>query len=270
MSLAVACNCPRSALLFVLAFLMVLCPGNTRAQQPEGGSELDQLRRDLRDLRESQETLLKELEELKSTCQREVQDPPAVKNKDVSVNIAGLRSMGSSQAPVVVMAFSGFECSHCAKFALETEPQIKQGYVASGKVRYLFCDFVLETQKNGNFGALAAHCAGDQDKFWEMHDLIFANNGTVPSHKIMSYARQLNLDEAGFQQCLEMGLHKETVKRSVTLGKTLGITGTPTFVIAVPNGKPDEVRVVRMLRGNVSYEAFKEAIDALLDRAAPQ
>jgi protein-disulfide isomerase len=258
-------NCDRLRVMpIIMGLILLLCPVAIRAQQSSEASDLKQLREQIRVLAESQRLLAKELEALKASL--DGNPKPTEQPLGPVIQTGGLRSNGKSDAPLVLLAFTGYECSHCAKFATDTEPQVKRDYVATGKVRYVFCDFMFDNQKNGAVAARAAHCAGDQEKFWEMHDLLFSGQGNVPPPKLMAHAEQLNLDMTGFKQCLDDGLHVDTIKRSMDIGAKLGVTGTPAFFIGIPTGEPNEIQVVRTLRGNVAYDVIKRALDAALTR----
>jgi protein-disulfide isomerase len=124
------------------------------------------------------------------------------------------------------------------------------------KVRIVFKDFPLPNHAEAFKAAEAAHCAGEQGKYWEMHDAMFANirNLFVPSLK--QTARGLGLDGAAFDQCLDSGKHAAIVRADYELGEKMGVNSTPTIYI---NGRP--------LIGAQPFEAFKAIIDEELARA---
>lgn len=262
-----ASTCDRSRLAFVvIALILLLCAGNSRAQQEVDANDVKRIGQQLRDLGHSQQLILRDLNAIKLSLENKPGKNSAPSVPPPVIRIDGMKSHGSSDAPVTLLAFTGYECSHCAKFAIETEPIVKREYVIPGKVRYVFGDFVFDSQKNGFVAARAAHCAGDQDRFWEMHDLIFSSQGNAPQANLMSHAQSLNLDTDGFKQCLDDGLHADSIERSMATGKKLGVTGTPTFCIGVSTGTSNEIQVVQTLRGNVAYDVIKRALDAALTR----
>jgi protein-disulfide isomerase len=136
--------------------------------------------------------------------------------------------------------------------------------VKTGKLRYAVRDFPLEAIHPQAFKAAeAAHCAGDQGQYWEMHVLLFQNQRALGPAELTKYAGTLGLDGAKFQTCLDKALHAEAVKRDLAEGMKAGVRGTPTFFLGtIESG--DKVRVTRIIRGAQPAEAFKAAIDAAL------
>ena len=121
----------------------------------------------------------------------------------------------------------------------------------------MFKDFPLPNHGEAFKAAEAAHCAGEQGKYWEMHDAMFANirNLFVPALK--ETARKLGLDGARFDACLDSGKHAANVRADYQLGESMGVNSTPTIYI---NG--------RALVGAQPFEAFKQIIDEELARVA--
>lgn len=120
----------------------------------------------------------------------------------------------------------------------------------------MFKDFPLPNHAEAFKAAEAAHCAGEQGKYWEMHDAMFANirNLFVPALK--ETARKLGLDGAKFDACLDSGRHAANIRADYQLGEKMGVNSTPTIYI---NG--------RALVGAQPFEAFKQIIDEELARA---
>ena len=111
--------------------------------------------------------------------------------------------------------------------------------------------------------AEAAHCAGDQGKYWEMHGRLFTNQQALGSENLTAYAEAIGLDRDTFQQCLDGGKHAAQVRDGLAAGEQLGVQGTPSFFLgtATADGK---IKAVRMMRGALPYPVFKETIDSLL------
>jgi protein-disulfide isomerase len=123
------------------------------------------------------------------------------------------------------------------------------------KVRLIYKDYPLPSHSEAFKAAEAAHCAGDQGKYWEMHDAMFADirNLFVPALK--QTARKLGLDGAAFDQCLDSGKHAANIRADLDEAARMGVNSTPTFYI---NGRP--------LIGAQPFEAFKQVIDEELSR----
>ena len=124
-----------------------------------------------------------------------------------------------------------------------------------GKVRWVFKDFPLPNHAEAVKAAEAAHCAGEQNKYWEMHDVLFANQRALQVPALKQHARTLGLDGVKFDQCLDSGKHAANIRTDLALGESMGVNSTPSIYI---NGRP--------LIGAQPFEAFKQIIDEELAR----
>jgi len=163
-------------------------------------------------------------------------------------------SVGSASAPVTIVEFSDFQCPYCQRVA-PTIKQVRQTY--GDKVRVVWKDFPLTQIHPQAFKAgEAAHCAGDQGKFWEYHDRLFANQQSLQPTDLKQHASELGLNAPAFATCLDSSKHGERVRDGVAEGTRLGVDSTPTVYI---NG--------RMLAGAQPYETFVTVIDEELARS---
>lgn len=142
-------------------------------------------------------------------------------------------------------------------------PEIEKEYVNTGKVKYIFKDFPLVMHKNAFKASEASLCAGDQGKFWEMHDRLFANQTALSPDDLLKHAESVGLDMAKFKECLDSGKFADEIKKDMAEAQKAGITGTPAFLLGFiePDGK---VKAVKKISGAQPYSAFKEAIEELL------
>lgn len=163
---------------------------------------------------------------------------------------------GSDEAPVTIIEFSDYECPFCSKYVRETYPQIIKNYVESGKVKYVFRDFPLGFHPNAQKAAEAAECAGEQGKFWEMHDYLFENQDYLSVENLKGYAKDLQLDTELFDRCLDNNEMAEEVLNDLADGQSYGVSGTPGFFI---NGK--------LVSGAQPYFVFEKEIEAALAAA---
>ena len=141
------------------------------------------------------------------------------------------RSVGDPNAPVKVVEFSNFGCSHCRTFALETEEQFVKDYVDTGKVFFTYSVFQFNEDETIK-AAEAAYCAGEQNRFFEMQKILFENStfaGAFADNSISSYAKQVGLDMTAFNQCLESDSQLDDVRADTENARNLGVTGTPMF-----------------------------------------
>jgi protein-disulfide isomerase len=162
-------------------------------------------------------------------------------------------ALGRASAPVTLIEFSDFQCPFCQRVA-PTLKKIRDTY--GDKVRIVWKDFPLTQIHPQAFKASeAAHCAGDQGKYWEYHDRLFANQQQLQPDDLKKHAADLGLDAAAFNACLDNSKHGERVRDGVAQGTRVGVSSTPTVYI---NG--------RMLSGAQPYETFASVIDEELSR----
>jgi protein-disulfide isomerase len=144
-------------------------------------------------------------------------------------------------------------------------PQIEKEYIKTGKVKYVVRDFPLEAiHKDAFKAAEAAHCAGEQGKYWEMHDRLFANQRALGPKDLPQHAQALGLDVSKFQQCLESGKHAARIRKDLEDGRRAGVTGTPGFVLGVTEPNDPKVKVLRVIKGAQPYTSFRDAIESIL------
>ena len=147
--------------------------------------------------------------------------------------------LGSKDAPITMIEFGDYQCFYCNKFYHDTEPDILKNYINTGKVRMIFKDFTIIGQDSVN-AAHASHCAQEQDKFWDYHDMLYnnwsgENTGWASSKNLLAFAKQVGLDQAKFNQCMANSTYISTVQGSLSNAKDLGLTGTPDFFIMAPD-----------------------------------
>lgn len=143
---------------------------------------------------------------------------------------------GAADAPVTVVEFSDFGCPYCARFALETYPELHEEFVETGAVRWRYVPFVLGSFPNGDLAARASECAGEQERFWEMHDRLFARQrewkrADDAEALFASLAAELGLDEARFRDCYASGRTEGRTRAANDAAREAGVRATPTFFI---------------------------------------
>jgi protein-disulfide isomerase len=161
-------------------------------------------------------------------------------------------SKGPDTAPVTIVEFSDFECPFCSRVN-PTLAQVQQNY--GDKVRIVFRHYPLPMHPNAQKAAEASLCAHEQGKFWQMHDLMFAQQKELAVDQLKAKASQLGLDVEDFNQCLDSGEYADEVKADMQAGTEAGVSGTPAMFI---NGIP--------ISGAVPYEQVATVIDDELDR----
>jgi len=171
--------------------------------------------------------------------------------------------IGSHDAAITIIEFSDFQCPFCARFHIQTLPIIMDEYINEGKVKLVFRDFPIQSiHPNAVPASVAAECANEQEKFKEMHDMLFErqnewnNQETSGAMELFNqYAREMELKQEQFESCLTSAKYVEEIKKDLNDGRTYGITGTPGFFIG-----NDEIGFVE-LKGAQPFESFKKVID---------
>jgi protein-disulfide isomerase len=185
--------------------------------------------------------------------------PPVVKN----LSAGKLPVMGSKNAKVTLVEFSDFQCPFCKKLYDESEQQIIDKYVKTGKIKFAYRHFPLSSiHPNAEKSAEASECANEQGKFWEFHDLLFQNQDTWAPKAAAdatadwnNFAGELGLNTDQFQTCLSTDKYKQRVADDATAGSNIQVDATPTFFV---NG-------VRML-GAVPFSDIQKTIEQELKK----
>lgn len=159
----------------------------------------------------------------------------------------GSPTIGPADAPVTIYEFSDYQCPACRQ---GHEAVRKTREMFSGQIRWVYKNFPLKMHKDAPRAAEAGLCSGDQNKFWEYQDLLYASKEDLPPERLAQFAKELGLDGDQFQQCLESGKYKGQVQKDIEDAKKAGVDRTPTFII---NG--------RMVTGGIPVEQFKAMID---------
>jgi protein-disulfide isomerase len=151
------------------------------------------------------------------------------------------REAGNPNAKVVVEEFSDYQCPYCGLFATTAEIRLREMYIKTNRILFIFRNYpIVDSFVSGggesHWAALAALCAGDQNMFWEYHDLLFQNQagenqGNFNTARLQAFAVQLNLDSLSFNQCLSNQTHLDILNADIQRGNALRITGTPTFFV---------------------------------------
>jgi len=172
---------------------------------------------------------------------------PADEGKPVKIDLGDAPVRGDKSAPVTVVAFSDFQCPFCSR-VVPTIDELLSKY--KGKVKFVFKNQPLSFHQNAKPAAEAALAAGEQGKYWEMHDLLFKNQKALERADLERYAQELGLDMSRFKASLDSGKFKAQVEADSQQGSSVGASGTPTFFV---NG--------RKLVGAQPYDAFAKMVD---------
>jgi protein-disulfide isomerase len=185
---------------------------------------------------------------------------PQFIEKPVPLNTATFAGfvIGSDSAPVEIVEYADFQCGACGYFAVLSGPDIKQRLVGSGLVRWRFRGFPLPGHDRSLMAHHAAACAGEQNRFWEMHDQLFFNQrawveSTRPEREMRNLAVAAGVDAAAYEECMKEERYLARIQATKNEIAALGISSTPTFDIG-------RLRV----SGSIPFDSVKALVDLAL------
>lgn len=256
--------------VFAVVGLLALLAAAPGAQGP---SDYQALRKEMDLLRERLAALQQEVDALKAS---RLAAPSASTSgaasgvtpvSNVTLNLANAPLRGSAEARVTLVEISDFECPFCGRFFRDAAPQLVKQYIDTGKVQQAFVHLPLSIHRNAFKASEAAACAGDQGKFWQMHDVLFARQSELAPAFLAGKAALLGLDPAAFKACLDGAKHAGAVRADVAMAQKHGISGTPTFLLGTIDPKTRVFTGASRIVGAKPFATFQRALDDLIARA---
>jgi protein-disulfide isomerase len=178
-------------------------------------------------------------------------------------------SMGSNESPLIMVEFSDYQCQFCRRFWEVNFKTLKDEYIDSGKVQFVYKDFPLSFHNAAEDSALAVACAEDQGMGWQMHDKIFATQANVSTGLVFyaksdlkQWAGEIGVDSIAFDECMDSGKYLTAVNDSRNDAVSAGFNATPSFVIGLRN-RTNYVT----LTGALPYGTFRATIEQLLSNS---
>ncbi|MGB7749263.1 MAG: thioredoxin domain-containing protein [Verrucomicrobiia bacterium] len=258
--------------LLVLAGTLALAI-QTAAAADATNSDIGALRSEIEQLKQGQRVIEAQLQEIKRLLSANPANSAAGQRPNpaigATVSIAGKPFMGDTNARLTLIEFADYECPYCGRHTRDTALQIKKNYVETGKLKYAFSDLPLPMHSHAKQAAEAALCAGEQGKYWEMHDLLFAHQGALEHSNLIAYATALGLDVAAFEKSLDSGKYASQVQSSAADAGKIGLSGAPSFVLGLTRPNDPTIKVLQVIVGAQSYDAFQKAIEDALNPAQP-
>lgn len=178
---------------------------------------------------------------------------------DGILDVAGRPGMGPVDSDVILVEFGDFQCPFCKRHLKDTARKIYRNLVLTDQLRYVYLDFPVEiTHPFAKKAAIAARCAEEQGKYWEMRNVLFTNQKALQEIFLVEHAKNAGMNEVEFNNCFHSGRYASSIEQDQIIGRSLGIKGTPTFFLGINSG--DEVRVIKKIQGVQPYEVFEKEI----------
>ena len=172
--------------------------------------------------------------------------------------------LGDPNAPVTLIEFGDYQCHFCNVHFHNTEHKLLENFIKTGKVKMIFKDFTIIGPDSVN-AAHGTHCANDQGKFWEYHDILYnnwtgENNGWASSDNLLRFAQEIELDIDQWSDCMINERYSQIISNSSKDARELGITGTPAFFVIGPDNK------ITRISGAQPYESFEKTFNSELEK----
>ena len=187
--------------------------------------------------------------------------------------------MGDPNAPIKIDEFSDFQCPYCERFHQETEPLLQQYYIATGKVYFVYHSMgnwvsqnIGGTRTESQDAAAAAYCAGEQNKFWDMHAQLFGNvlgedAGSFTDKRLAAIAEAAGLNMDDFNSCYNSGKYIDRTQQDMQDGTAAGVTGTPGFLVS---WTVDGETKTKLIEGAQPFSTFQTELEAILAELGAQ
>ena len=245
----------RSLTLPLVVSVLAVCLGSASAEP--GVSSADAL---------SQEEVAREREALLQLMSA-ARSPAA--SVALEIDVSGAATLGSAEAPLVLIEFSDYECGFCRRHQFTVIPVLIEEYLDTGRVLYVFMEFpVVDRSPQALSAANAALCAGDQGRYVEMRESLYRNPYSLDPAGLGAQGIALGLEPAAYTACIEALTHEETIRAHIALGQRLGVRGTPFFFLGQWGGDDGRVHAQRRIAGAQPLALFRTEIDAALKAQA--
>jgi protein-disulfide isomerase len=191
--------------------------------------------------RQQADQILQELRQIRQLLERQqarpAQPQEEAPTKAKIADLSGVSMLGNKTAPLTIVEYTDYQCPFCQRFHVSAFPELKSQYIDTGKVRFFSKDMPLDFHANAMRAAQAARCAAEQNKFWELRDVMGQNPDKLDIDHIAGFADALKIDGKALRACVESGKYKEPVQADVLEAMKIGATGTPTFIVGKSSGE---------------------------------
>ena len=219
-------------------------------------SEVEQLKKDVEALKASQAQMAKQLGGAR---------PQQARALPSTIDLADAPFKGSPTSTVALVEYSDYECPYCIRHFTQVMPDIQSAYIATNKIRYMFRDFPIDELHPQSIRAhVAAHCALEQGKFWDMHNRLFTKPGTHVPDELTARAKEIGLNPAAFSACIAADKYSASIRQSTAFAISMGASGTPFFIVGNFDPKTHQLTPIKAIPGAYPFSQFQQIIDAAL------
>jgi protein-disulfide isomerase len=175
--------------------------------------------------------------------------------------------LGNTSSNITMIEFGDYQCTFCAKFHNEILEQIIKNFVDSGKINFIFKDYIVNdnaTDRSSTKAAEASYCAAEQDKYWDYHTELYDNwggerTGWITNDNLKQFARNIQIpDIEKFSSCIQSNKYLSIVQNNDNIARSMGLTGTPSFILIKDNN------IQSIIPGALPYEIFEQTLNGLL------
>lgn len=255
----------------ILATLLAVGGQPAAAQTAD---DFSALKSEIEVLRQGQEEMQKDLavirKILEDAARGRLQTRAQPAFQPVDMTVVASPFLGEEAAPVTLVEFSDYQCPFCKRHFTSVMPELVRTYVDSGQLKYVMREFpIASLHPQAPMASLAALCAGEQGKYWQMHDLIFGEPKRISPNALKQHAATIGLDAAAFISCLGDNRYAAQIRRDLAEGEKLGVRGTPTFLLGTTDpADPTRLRATKLIRGAQPLTVFSQAIEEILNETA--
>ena len=240
----------KSVTVLMLLSLIYSAPLFAEGMTKEQG---DAILRELRAIRQ-------EVQDLRKQVAAAVQPDEPRQPRTAKVSTLGDPVLGDVKAPITLVEFTDFQCPYCRRFFSDTLSHLRKDYIATGKLRLVLVDLPLDFHSDARLAARAAHCAGEQDKYWQMHDAMFSSRYGIKRDQLLAMAKKIGLDRKPFESCLNSKRYDRDIAQDIVEANKISISGTPSFIIGKTTDNMVEGKIIR---GAQPLANFVNEIEAL-------
>ncbi|MEZ5317885.1 MAG: DsbA family protein [Vicinamibacterales bacterium] len=212
-------------------------------------------------------SLTREIAQLRTSLRLMTAEVAGMRRTPV-VDVAGAPAKGSPDAVLTLIEYSDYECPFCIAHFQRTMPELQKKYIDTGFIRYVFRDFpVDENHPEAIRAHIASRCAGEQGRFWNLHDRLFSAPGTHTPEALAAKAAEAGLDTERYAACVASGRYTDDIRRVASQAVNMGANGTPAFFIGLRDPATDQVRIIRAISGAQPLSVFEQTFEVVRQQA---